>query len=69
MEHLKDITLPQDKQLFTTILGGCASSLSDAYVDTVGPCSHKETSTRLFLHEFPTTIAVHHRVIVRTSIL
>ena len=31
------------------------------------PCSHKETSTMLYLYVAATTIAFHHRVIVRTS--
>ena len=59
--------LSRGKQLFTTILGDFASSLSDADVGTAAPCSHKETGTRLFLHVAATTIAVHYRVIVRTS--
>ena len=47
-KNLKDITLRQGKQLFTTLLGDCASSLSDADVGRVAPCSHKENRTRYF---------------------
>ena len=59
--------LPQGKQLFTTILGDCASSLPDVDVGTVTPCTQEESDTRLFLHEAATTVAGHRRVIVRTS--
>ena len=38
-KNLKDITLPPGKQLFTTILGDCASSLPDADVGAVAPCT------------------------------
>ena len=45
---LKDIMLPRGKQLLATILGDCASRLSDADVGTVDPCSHTETDTNIF---------------------
>ena len=66
-KNLKSIRLPQGKQLFTTILGDCASSLPDADVGAVAPCTQEEYVTRIFLHVAATTVAGHRRVIVRTS--
>ena len=61
----KNITLPQDKQLFTTIIGDCASSLPDADVGEVAPCIQEEADTRLLLHVAATTVAGHRRVIAQ----
>ena len=66
-KNLKNITLPQGKQLFNTSLGDCASSLPDADVGPVAPCTQEESATRLFLHVAATTVAGHRRVIVGTS--
>ena len=44
------MALPQGKQLFTTILGDCESSLSDADVGTVALAHTRETGSRRFLH-------------------
>lgn len=60
-------SLFQGKQLFTTILGDCASSPAGADVDIVAPCTHEEADTRLFLHVNAATLAGHRRVIVRSS--
>ena len=65
-KNLKNISLPQGKQLFTTILGDCASSLPDADVGAVAHYIQVESVTRLFLHVAATTVAGHRRVIVRT---
>ena len=62
-----DITLPQGKHLFTTILSDCASSLSDVDVCAVAPCTQEEADTKFFLHVATTTVADHLRVKVRTS--
>ena len=64
---LKNITLPQDKQLFTTILGDCASSLPDSGVSAVVPSTQEEANTRLFLCVAATTVAGHRRINIRTS--
>ena len=45
---LKNIMLPQGKQLFTTILGDCASTLSDADVGAVAPCIQEESELDIF---------------------
>ena len=45
---LKNLMLPQGKQLFTTILGDCASTLSDADVGAVAPCTQEESELDIF---------------------
>ena len=67
VQNLKDITLPQSKHFFTTILGDCTSSLPGADVGAVIPCTQEGADTRLFLHVAATTTAGHRRVMVRTS--
>eukprot|EP00745_Piridium_sociabile_P029611 TRINITY_DN48831_c1_g1_i5.p1 TRINITY_DN48831_c1_g1~~TRINITY_DN48831_c1_g1_i5.p1 ORF type:complete len:333 (-),score=65.80 TRINITY_DN48831_c1_g1_i5:455-1453(-) len=66
-KNLKLITLPQGKQLFSTILGDCASSSTGADVGAVAPCTHEEADTRMFLHVAAAASAGHRRVIVRTT--
>ena len=53
---LKNITLPQGKQLFTTLLGDCASTLPDADVGAVAPGTQEESDTRVF-----STCGCYHR--------
>ena len=66
-KNFKNIMLQQDKQLFTTILGDSASSLPDADVGAIAPCTQEESDTRRVLHVATTTVACYRRVMVRTS--
>ena len=66
-KNLKHKTLSQGKQLFTTILGDCASSSTVADVGALIPCTHQEANTRIFLHVTEAASAGHRRVIVRTT--
>lgn len=65
-KKLKLITLPRGKQLFTTILGDCASTSADADVDAVAPLHTRGSRHKDFLHVAAATAAGHRRVIVRT---
>ena len=48
VKNLKDITLPRGKYLFTTLLGDCASSLPDADVCAVDPCTQEKLTLGFF---------------------
>ena len=63
-KNLKLITVPQGKQLFTTVLGDCASSPSGVDVNALTPCTHEEADTRIFLHVTAAASNGHRRVMM-----
>ena len=66
-KNLKLITVPQGKQLFTTVLGDCASSPSGVDVGALTPCTHEEADTQIFLHVAAAASDGHRRVMIRTT--
>lgn len=66
-KSLTHVKLPHGKQLFTTILSDCMSSLAVADVGASAPSTHEEVDTRMVLHVAAATDAGHRQVSVRTS--
>ncbi|XP_051797479.1 uncharacterized protein LOC127531687 [Acanthochromis polyacanthus] len=70
MELAKSLTLrtlPQGRELFTTMLEDCLSSPASTDTDALAPCTHKEADTRIFIYVAAAAVAGHRRVIVRSS--
>ena len=66
-KSLQLLELPDEKQLYTTILEDCASSPPDQDVSTLAPCNQMEFDSRIVLHVAAATSCGHRKVIVRTT--
>ena len=59
--------LPEEKQLFNTLLDGCITSPSNVDVSAVAPCTQEEADSRIFLHVAAAASAGHRSIIIRTT--